>query len=152
MRSKTPLALMEQLVMVLVFALAAAVCLQIFAFSNQRSRRNEAVSEAALLAQNTAEKLKQVRGNLERILPGEPEQLFLEEQVEEEKSCLNVYYDENWQMVSGREDWRYRLEVEKEETAIEGLGRADIRVLDGKDGEDEILFQISAAWQEIGDE
>lgn len=31
MRSKAPLALMEQMVMVLVFALAAALCLQAFA-------------------------------------------------------------------------------------------------------------------------
>ena len=31
MRSKAPLALMEQMVMVLVFALAAALCLQSFA-------------------------------------------------------------------------------------------------------------------------
>ena len=34
MRSKTPLALMEQMVMVLVFALAAALCLQVFVVSD----------------------------------------------------------------------------------------------------------------------
>ena len=31
MRSKSPLALMEQVIMVLVFALAAALCLRVFA-------------------------------------------------------------------------------------------------------------------------
>ena len=36
MRSKSPLALMEQVVMVLVFALAAALCIQVFVFSDQR--------------------------------------------------------------------------------------------------------------------
>ena len=58
MRSKTPLALMEQVVMVLVFALAAALCLRVFAFSNQLSQRNEDIDHAVLLAQNTAEMLK----------------------------------------------------------------------------------------------
>lgn len=32
MRSKAPLALMEQIIMVLVFALSAALCLQVFGF------------------------------------------------------------------------------------------------------------------------
>ena len=38
MRSKAPLALMEQMVMVLVFALAAALCLQAFALADRISR------------------------------------------------------------------------------------------------------------------
>lgn len=40
MRSKAPLALMEQMVMVLVFALAAALCLQAFALADRISRQN----------------------------------------------------------------------------------------------------------------
>ena len=40
MKSKAPLALMEQLVMVLVVALAAALCLQAFTLADQISRRN----------------------------------------------------------------------------------------------------------------
>ena len=39
MRSKAPLALMEQMVMVLVFALAAALCLQAFALADRISRQ-----------------------------------------------------------------------------------------------------------------
>ena len=54
MRSKAPLALMEQLVMVLVFALAAALCVQVFVLSYQTSRRNEARDRAVLEAQNAA--------------------------------------------------------------------------------------------------
>ena len=42
MKNKAPLALMEQLVMLLVFALAAALCLQIYALSGKVSRRGEA--------------------------------------------------------------------------------------------------------------
>ena len=42
MRSKAPLAMMEQMVMLLVFALAAALCLQAFVKSDQMSKRMEA--------------------------------------------------------------------------------------------------------------
>ena len=64
MRSKTPLAMMEQLLMLLVFALAALVCLQVFVFSGQTSRRNEARDRAVLEAQNAAEELKSLRGDI----------------------------------------------------------------------------------------
>ena len=58
MKSKASLQLMEQLVMLLVFALAAALCLGVFrradALSEDLTRRDEAV----ILAQNAAEVLK----------------------------------------------------------------------------------------------
>ena len=41
MRSKAPLILMEQMVMLLVFALAAALCLQAFVKSDSLSSRSE---------------------------------------------------------------------------------------------------------------
>ena len=50
MKSKAPLALMEQLVMVLVFALAAALCVQAFFASDRMSRQGEARDRAVLLA------------------------------------------------------------------------------------------------------
>lgn len=58
MRSKEPLVLMEQLIMVLVFALAAALCLSVFAGSHRLSREAERKWEAALLAENAAQLLK----------------------------------------------------------------------------------------------
>ena len=103
MRSKTPLVLMEQLVMVLVFAMAAAICLQIFTFSEKRSERNEAVAEAALLAQNTAEKLKASHGD------------FLLEWEEN---------DGKYVLEEG-----YRVEVRPVET-IEGLAKVELQVLE----------------------
>ena len=47
MRSKAPLVLMEQLVMVLVFALAAALCVQVFVLSDQTSRNYAARDRGA---------------------------------------------------------------------------------------------------------
>ena len=63
MRSKAPLVLMEQLVMVLVFALAAALCVQVFVLSDQTSRNYAARDRAAVAAQNAAEQLKGCGGD-----------------------------------------------------------------------------------------
>lgn len=58
MKSKASLFLMEQLVMVLVFALAAAVCLRLFAGAEQISVETARRDEAVTMAQNAAELLK----------------------------------------------------------------------------------------------
>ncbi|MCI9425675.1 MAG: hypothetical protein HFF30_08945, partial [Flavonifractor sp.] len=51
MRSKAPLVMMEQMVMLLVFALAAALCLQAFVRSDAQSKHSEARDRAVLQAQ-----------------------------------------------------------------------------------------------------
>ena len=58
MRSKASLFLMEQLVMVLVFALAAALCLNVIVQAQQISDEAALQDKAALTAQNAAELLK----------------------------------------------------------------------------------------------
>jgi len=58
MRSKVTLILMEQLIMVLVFALTAALCLAFFAKADVAAREVARQDAAVLLAQNTAERLK----------------------------------------------------------------------------------------------
>lgn len=58
MKNRTSLVLMEQLVMVLVFALAAAVCLQLFAKADAISCQTARRDEAVILAQSVAEQLK----------------------------------------------------------------------------------------------
>ena len=57
-RSKAPLALMEQIIMILVFALAAAVCLQAFVYSNSLSVKGEQENNAVSHAQEVAEYCK----------------------------------------------------------------------------------------------
>ena len=69
MRNKSPLALMEQLVMVLVFALAAALCLQVFMFADLTSERNAAIDRAVTECQNAAEILKASGGDLAHAQP-----------------------------------------------------------------------------------
>lgn len=58
MKSRASLVLMEQLLMVLVFALAAALCLRGFAKAEEISVRTARRDEAVWIAQNAAELLK----------------------------------------------------------------------------------------------
>ena len=58
MRSKTSLFLMEMLVAVLIFALCAALCIQVFARAEEISLETARQEDALLLAQNAAELLR----------------------------------------------------------------------------------------------
>ena len=64
MRNRAPLVLMEQVLMVLVFALAAAVSLQAFVLSDRLSEENAARDRALNVAQSMAETWKSCRGDL----------------------------------------------------------------------------------------
>ena len=68
MKNKASLLLMEQLVMVLVFSLAAALCLSVFVKADQISRETVHRDEAVLLAQNAAQVLKATSGDVEQAL------------------------------------------------------------------------------------
>lgn len=128
MRSKTPLVLIEQLVMILVFAMVAAICLQVFVFSDRLSRKNEILSQAVLLAQNTAEELKDSRGTILQEWNVGDGYWYLEQNIEDRKNC--------------------HIEVWKQETVVEGLQQAEVKVVDGE----EILFGLVVAWQEVGND
>lgn len=138
MRSKTPLALMEQVVMVLVFALAAALCLRVFVFSNQMSERNRDIDYAVLLAQNTAEVLKAYGGVEEaaEAIGGEIQQ-----------TMWISYYDTDLKAVPDQVSAYYEVNVLPENSGAEGLGQASVEVFryDGN----EALFFITVAWQEV---
>lgn len=64
MRSRAPLALLEQLLMLLVFAIAAVTCLRAFVWSDSVSRSGASRDEALTMAQSAAEVLKSNRGDL----------------------------------------------------------------------------------------
>ena len=63
MRNRAPLALMEQIVMLLVFAMAAVICLRAFVWSDIISRRDALRDEALIAAQSAAEVLKSTKGD-----------------------------------------------------------------------------------------
>lgn len=58
MKSRASLQLMEQLIMILVFALAAALCLQVFGKAAEISRQTACQDAAVLVARNAVETYK----------------------------------------------------------------------------------------------
>lgn len=134
MRSKAPLVMMEQIVMVLIFALAAALCLQIFVLSGKLSKQIEAENNAAIKAQNIAETIK-AEGLASYLKKAGPE-------ASGEK--FRMYYDEDWNCVTEQERAAYYLEICPENQENEYFWKAEIVVTE-QDGTE--LFRIMTAGQ-----
>ena len=131
MRSKASLNLMELLIMILVFALTAALCLQCFVLANRISKRQEAKDVSVLLVQNAVETLKQTSGNFEQAM-----------------SILGGYmdgnrwiipYDDDLQQLPDSTHMTFRMQVTPRETGNPLLGSADVRFFYGND----IIFEIT---------
>ncbi len=127
MRSKAPLVLMEQIVMLLVFALAAAICLQSFVKSDQLSEASAARDQAVIVAQNTAEMLKSMGSDGHTV------------------AGVYIHYDANWQTTDSALA-RYTLTASRTDTGVPGMAAANIVVQDTSNGK--LLFELEIAWQE----
>ena len=138
MRNKSRLVLMEQMIMLLVFALAASVCVRIFVQSEQLSRRYEARDRAAVAAQNAAELMKK-KGAL----------AFVEEMkaVSVGDNTWVVYYDKDWNRTEGALK-KYSLEITYKSEASGYIWRSELTAFT-EEGEE--LFRIPVAGQ-IGTE
>lgn len=126
MKNRASLSLMELVMMLLVFAIAGAFCLQVFVQADALSRQARQRDDAILLAQTAAETLKQCAGG----------------------------FDAASQILGGRWDGG-SLQAEKdglqllavpETTELSTLGGATVRVL-ASDGS--LLAELPVFWQEV---
>ena len=124
MKNKASLVLMEQLIMILVFALAAAACLRIFAWSAETSHGLQARGKAVILCQNAAEIVK-ASGGLEEA--------ETELGAEKQGDIWTVPHDRI-----------HHMELQPLESGVPGLAQAEIRFLAGE----EMLFSLIIGWQE----
>ena len=175
MRSKAPLILMEQMVMLLVFALAAALCLQAFVKSDEHSARGEARDRAAVLCQTAAETVRHYGGDAKNALSRAAEDLGAA--YSEEFVTFSLDYDENWTPIPAgdcgmeRPAPYYRLcvfagsldpsdpltvpsraDADLSDPEFPGLQRAVVCVITGNGNVDQMLdtlFSIEIAWQEV---
>lgn len=152
MKNRPPLTLMEQMVMLLVFALAAALCLQAFVKSDEMSGRSVSRDRAAVLCQSAAEAIRHsgdVAEGLGTVSPGYAPY----GRPGREDDVQVIFFDEDWAPLSmadcGMEapSPRYELEGEQLDSGMASLGKAAVRVIDTADGQ--TLFQIEVAWQEV---
>ena len=132
MKNKAPLSLMEQVVMLLVFALAAALCLQIFVLSGQMSKGLAEQDKAVIAVQNAAETVK--------ICGGDAAEYSEKLGGAMDGDTVTVRYDADWQNSPQGE---YRIVIER---TVQGLlGSAEISAQDEAGKE---IFAVTAAWQE----
>lgn len=142
MRSKAPLTLMEQMVMLLVFALAAGLCLQAFVRSNAVSEQGDVRDQAVVAVQSAAEAIRHSGGDVEHALSQAAE-------------LLGADY------AQGTLTWNYTLDSDREsvpdphppileawglESNTPGLVKAAVRVSQGDSPT--AVFEIEIAWQE----
>ena len=140
MKSKIPLPLMEQLIMVLVFALTSAGCLQGVARANRLSGQQESQAYAVIAAQNAAEVLKHVSGDFEQAagqLGGHWD-----------GGVWSISYDDSWQTLSDSDKAVFHLQAIPMADDDPLLGTARIKVFYNEN----VLFEITVAWQEADDE
>lgn len=145
MKSKAPLAMMEQIVMLAVFALAAALCLQAFVKSDRMSKDSEARDRAMTLCQSAAEAVRHSGGDLEKAaeLLGIPYGAYAQEEP-----AFSAHYKEDWTLSDTRE-YTYVLRSEPVDSGVDGLGKARVEALQWDNGTMESLFSIEVAWQEV---
>lgn len=100
-RSKSGLFLMELIIAIAFFAIASAVCIQLFAAAHTMRARSFGLQMAVASAQGAAEAFK-VTGDLYEMSG------LLEAALHEGR--LVIEYDENWAIATG--DARYAMTVE----------------------------------------
>ena len=137
MRSKSTLALIEQAIMLLVFAVAAVFCLRAFVWADGQSQQSVARDEAFLQAQCAAEVLKNSRGAFavaeERWGGAWQEDTWV------------ILYDEEWNRTEDMHT--YTLRCTKTQSGLPYLGTAAVEVLEGET----LLARLEVAWQEVTD-
>lgn len=67
MNDRNVLTLIEQTIAVFILALAAAICLKVFAYSSELSNETERISDAYVLASNASESIKYASGDFDRV-------------------------------------------------------------------------------------
>ena len=137
MKSRAPPVMMEQLVMVLVFALAAAVCVRIFALSDRLSLENETRDRAVTAVQNAAETLKACQGDYgaaSNLLGGTWD-----------GTTWSISYDSGWSPLAEAAKGTFRVLAVPTDSGQELLGTAEVTASTWQGSE---IYSLSVAWQE----
>lgn len=136
-KSRAPLVLMEQVIMVLVFAMAAAFCVQAFALSGKTSRALEKRDHAMNVSQTLAETVKACEGDLKQV------QNVLGGEIQ--KDGVALFYNADWEPVPEKGAAVYQaafVEEEKQQFCRKG----QVTVEECESGKE--LYSLPAAWQE----
>ncbi len=127
MKNRSALVLMEQLVVVLVFALAASLCLLAFSRAHQVSAETALRDRATDLAVTGSEAVKAHRGDLEAV-----------------GRQLRGQVEDGTLLVSRQE---LRMEIYLTDGQIPHLGQAEVAIFRETTGQ--CLYLLTVSWQEV---
>lgn len=133
--SKAPLMLMEQVIMVLVFALVAAICIQAFALARTTSVQMGDRDRAVNVSQILAETVKACGGSMEKVcerLGGEPD-----------GERLVFYYDSGWKEAAAEHASFSVVFAQEESGGFCRYGRITVSDVSGQ----QEIFSMRVAWQ-----
>lgn len=138
MKNKSMLVMIEHIVMLLVFALAATVCVRMFVLSDNLSRKYEATDRAVQVTQNAAEMMKK-----------NGPAWFTEQSgvLHTEEDTWAVFFDEKWN-ATGAETMVYALVAKVSENTDKSLWRAELIAMTAA-GEE--LFRLPVAGQKTAE-
>ena len=139
MKNKAFLPLTEQILMVLFFALAAAICLRGFSLASEISYNGDTLDLAVASAQNTAEVLKLTKGDFQKaadILNG----------TNKEGSIYISYAEDGTAVTDPDLKHRFYIVVTKKQTDNPYLSGADILAKN----DDGTIFELTVNWQNGG--
>lgn len=139
--NKTPLLLMEQMIMLLVFALAAAICLQAFVKADAWSEESVAQDQAVTITQSAAETIRHYGGVSDAALMKAAAALGAE--YDSNTNSFTIEYDENWQV--DELDGVYTLKASAMDSGWSGLAKAEVWVQDNTHNRG--VFRLEVAWQ-----
>ena len=125
MKNKAPLSLIEQVIMLLVLAVAAVICLQVFLWADRQADQNSLLDNALQQVQNTAEVLKSTGGDLQTA------------------ANLAGGHLENGQWI--RSYTEYQIRITPLESDHDLLGMAQITAESGGHP----LTELTVCWQEV---
>ena len=136
MKQKASLALMEQAIMLLVFALAAALCLRAFFWANTRSLESTNRDRALMELQSAAEVLKLHRGDFSAAAQAHGGSV--------ENGNWILTFDKSWN-ISGSGN-AFTLSASPEQCTTDYLAGA-VLTLTGENGNS--LAELTVYWQEV---
>ncbi len=134
MKRNASLVLLELVIMLLVFSVAAAMCVRAFAWADEHSRLSANEDMALLQAQNAAQALKAACGDYAqaaRCCGGQWDKIW------------QIHYDEAWCMVPSEAAFLLQVQPVDSENAL--LGKARLTVTDP---EGTVLAELTVCWQE----
>ena len=137
MKKNASLALIEQAIMLLILAAAAALCLRLFAWADTRSLENTRKDQALVQLQSAAETLKSHKGDFSAAAQAHGGRV--------ENGQWLLYFDGQW--TTDAQDHAFYLQAAPLITNNPYLGAALLEVFQ-KDGH--LLGSLEIYWQEDG--